>query len=67
MTVLFALYNGYLGIAHRSVWTGSICVYYLILVLIRSMVILAEKKRPETERSGCEYISIGFAPAFFCS
>ena len=66
MTVLFALYNGYLGIAHRSVWTGSICVYYLILVLIRSMVILAEK-RPETERSGCEYISIGFAPAFFCS
>ena len=52
VTVLFALYNGYLGIAHRSVWTGSICVYYLILVLIRSMVILAEKKGRKRKEAG---------------
>ena len=31
-TALFALYNGYLGLWHRSVWHGSICVFYLLLM-----------------------------------
>lgn len=43
LTAIFALYNGFLGIRHQSVWHGSVCVYYLLLVLLRSLMILAEK------------------------
>jgi len=44
VTVLFALYNGFLGIYLSSVWHGSICVFYLLLVAIRGMILLAEKR-----------------------
>ena len=49
-TLIFALYNGFLGIWHQSVWHGSICVYYLLLVCIRGMILLTEKKEHEEER-----------------
>lgn len=55
-TALFALYNGYLGLWHRSVWHGSICVFYLLLMAIRGMVLLTEKRgqaRSEIERDRC--------------
>lgn len=44
-TILFAAYNGILGLWLRSAWHGSICVFYLLLVLIRGMLLLAERKR----------------------
>lgn len=40
-TVIFALYNGALGLYYRSVWHGSICVYYILLSALRA-VLLAE-------------------------
>ena len=40
-TVLFALYNGYLGLALASVWHGSICIFYLLLTAIRGIILLA--------------------------
>lgn len=43
----FALYNGALGIIYRSLWHGSICVYYLMLVLLRSSIVLAFRKKQE--------------------
>ena len=43
-TVLFALYNGYLCIAFLSVWHGSICVFYLLLVAIRGIILCSERK-----------------------
>ena len=55
-TALFALYNGYLGLWHRSVWHGSICAFYLLLMAIRGMVLLTEKRgqaRSEIERNRC--------------
>lgn len=55
VTVLFALYNGILGALLPSVWHGSICVFYLLLVAIRGMILLAEKNavtKSEPER-GC--------------
>ena len=55
-TALFALYNGYLGLWHRSVWHGSICVFYLLLMAIRGMVLLTEKRgqaQSEVERDRC--------------
>lgn len=44
VTALFALYNGFLGVSHASLWHGSICVYYLMLVILRTTVIAARKK-----------------------
>ena len=55
-TALFAMYNGYLGLWHRSVWHGSICVFYLLLMAIRGMVLLTEKRgqaQSEVERDRC--------------
>lgn len=44
ITILFAFYNGFLGIWLMSVWHGSICVFYLLLIAIRGMILLTEKK-----------------------
>ena len=44
VTMIFALYNGFLGVYHRSLWHGTICVYYIILILLRGLIIAAEKK-----------------------
>ena len=43
-TVLFALYNGALGIAHSSVWHGSICAYYIQLSVLRGSLLAAGRK-----------------------
>ena len=42
-TILFALYNCFLGIYSLSIWHGSICIFYLFLVAIRGMILLEEK------------------------
>ncbi|MCD7770869.1 MAG: hypothetical protein LUH23_02100 [Oscillospiraceae bacterium] len=44
ITVLFAVYNGYLGIASLSLWHGSIAIYYILLALIRGIILLSERK-----------------------
>ena len=41
VTAVFALYNGYLGLRHASLWHGTICVYYLVLVLLRGIIVAA--------------------------
>ncbi len=43
-TLAFALYNGLLGLLHSSLWYGTICVYYIVLVFLRGSIILAEKR-----------------------
>ena len=42
LTVIFATYHGYLGMGASSIWHGSICVYYLLLVSVRGMVLYTE-------------------------
>ncbi len=42
VTFLFACYNGFLGIYHRSLWYGAICIYYLILLLLRGSIVATE-------------------------
>ncbi len=44
VTLAFALYNGFLGIAHTSVWHGAICAYYLVLTILRGSILAAERK-----------------------
>lgn len=39
-TVLFALYNGYLGVRYGSVWHGGIGIFYLLLMVARGIVLL---------------------------
>lgn len=56
VTILFALYNGFLGIRLSSVWHGSICVFYLLLIAIRGMILLNEKRntmRSESQSAYC--------------
>ena len=56
VTVLFALYHGYLGLCYASVWHGSIGVFYLLLMVIRGTVLLTEKRnqtRPVSAQSRC--------------
>lgn len=56
ITMIFALYNGFLGIHLLSVWHGSICVFYLFLVIIRGMILLTEKRnivQNEHEKAHC--------------
>ncbi len=42
LTVIFAAYHGYLGMGVSSIWHGSICVYYLLLVSVRGIVLHTE-------------------------
>ena len=54
VTQFFALYNGFLGIRHASLWHGTICVYYIVLTLLRGSIIIAAKRfarRKESEAS----------------
>ncbi len=44
LTILFAVYNGVLGIVSHSIWNGSICFYYLFLVALRIIILINEKK-----------------------
>lgn len=53
ITTLFALYHGLLGLALSSIWHGSICVFYLLLVAVRGSVLLTEyhiKSKNEKEK-----------------
>lgn len=42
-TVLFALCNGALGVWYASFWHGSICIYYILLSLLRGTLLTAER------------------------
>ncbi len=56
VTVLFALYNGFLGIRLLSIWHGGICVFYLLLAAIRGIILLTEKNnkaRGDKQKSEC--------------
>lgn len=47
-TAAFALHNGFLGVYHASLWHGTICVYYLVLAVLRGMIVAARKRVPRS-------------------
>lgn len=56
ITVLFALYHGYLGLCYGSIWHGSIGMFYVLLMVIRGTVLLTEKRnqlRPASTQGRC--------------
>ena len=44
LNIIFALYNGVLGIFYSSIWFAALCVYYIILSVMRYAAIRWEKK-----------------------
>lgn len=46
----FALYNGVLGILYRSLWNGSICVYYFLLAAVRAIIVFFHRKEASDRR-----------------
>ena len=51
VTFAFAVFNGVLGIVKKSVWNGSISVYYFALLLIKGLIIFTELKSKSKEEN----------------
>ncbi|MCD7888782.1 MAG: hypothetical protein LUG23_02485 [Oscillospiraceae bacterium] len=65
ITVGFAAYNGYLGIAKGSLWHGSIAAYYIILAIIREIILLSERKiRTQENRNKARLRTFRVSSAF---
>ncbi|MCD7732089.1 MAG: hypothetical protein LUH56_01420 [Oscillospiraceae bacterium] len=65
ITVGFAAYNGYLGIAKGSLWHGSIAGYYIILAIIREIILLSERKiRTQENRNKARLRTFRVSSAF---
>ncbi len=39
----FTIYNGFLGIYYSSLWNGAICVYYVLLAIVRGITLRARR------------------------
>ncbi len=50
LNILFALYQGVLGIVFLSAWAGSLSAYYIMLSLYRGRLLLLAKKSETSER-----------------
>ena len=55
ITILFALYHGFLWLALSSILHGSICVFYLLLVTIRGIILLTEHKIKSKSEKAKQY------------
>lgn len=42
VSIVFAVYNGYLGIYYQSLWHGSICIYYIIISVLRAALVISD-------------------------
>lgn len=49
VNLLYALYNGVLGIISHSIWFISLCAYYIILSSMRFGVIMQDRRNISTE------------------
>lgn len=43
--LFFIIFNGALGIIYESLWHGTICVYYILLTLIRGIIVFYQRKK----------------------
>lgn len=44
ITFGFAIFNGVIGILYRSVWNISICIYYVLLAIVRRIIVRSQRK-----------------------
>lgn len=40
----FTIFNGVIGILYQSVWNISICIYYVLLAIVRRIVVRSQRK-----------------------
>lgn len=40
----FTIFNGVLGILYQSVWNISICIYYVLLAIVRRIIVCSQRK-----------------------
>lgn len=52
ISAVFTIYNGVLGIVYQSLWHGTICVYYLLLAIVRAILVGTRKKSQRKTRIG---------------
>ena len=55
LNLLYAFYNGVLGVINQSVWFITMCVYYIILSTMRFSCILCERKNTPASSADAEY------------
>lgn len=48
--LLYALYNGALGLLNRSVWLVTLCAYYAILAVMRFAAVLYDRRESGVDR-----------------
>lgn len=58
----FTLFNAVLGIVYRSVWYGTICVYYVLLAAVRGIIVYSQGKYWENDYASIRkvYVSTHF-------
>ena len=44
ITFGFTVFNGVIGVLYRSVWNISICIYYVLLAVVRRIVVRSQRK-----------------------
>lgn len=55
LNLLYAFYNGTLGLINQSMWFVTMCAYYIILSTMRFSAILCEYKNNITSSTATEY------------
>lgn len=45
MSIIFGLFNGFMGIMNRSIWYGALSAYYIFLALLRGGILTYHKNR----------------------
>lgn len=67
---VFAFYNAFLGLKYKSVWNGTICVYYFLLSLIRAVILFSQKSfnfETNTKRKRKLYLSTHLMMILVCA
>lgn len=42
--IVFTIYNGFLGVYYSSIWNGAICIYYVLLAMVRGVIVVHQGK-----------------------
>lgn len=58
ITLAFAVYNGSIGIVIRSIWFGALAAYYIVLIVLRSIILIHYGKRKKAENKGLAETSL---------
>lgn len=65
LNLLYAFYNGMLGIMKQSIWFVTMCAYYIILGVMRFCAILCEHKGGPRSAADIEFFVYRLAGAMF--